>query len=205
MPVAAGVTEFKAIRTALNGIDVDTAKVYLKRFAAIGGSKDGLVSREEFSSLLLMEGGENRNRKEEDGAEEQPVFGFTKEEINRLFDLLDVDEKGSLDFKAFLVMMTFVNGDSAENRNAALRLAFRVFDEKDTGVIPLAALHGILQRGLPDLSAEELSALAEGADVKKDGQVTYEAFLSFAEAHADQLPTFKACFFGGISEGAHMA
>ena len=52
---------------------------------------------------------------------------------------------------------------------------------------------------------EELSALAEGADVKKDGQVTYEAFLSFAEAHADQLPTFKACFFGGISEGANMA
>ena len=28
---------------------------------------------------------------------------------------------------------------------------------------------------------------------------------SFAEAHADQLPTFKACFFGGISEGANMA
>ena len=132
---------------------------------------------------------------------EAQVAGFTGEEIDRLFTLLDVSETGFLDFREFLVMMTFVNGSSVENRSAALRLAFRVFDEGDTGKISKTVLMDILRRGLPDLSPEELAKLAQGADGDKDGQVTYEAFLAFAEAHADQLPAFKSCFFGGVSGG----
>ena len=39
LPVSAGSVEFKAIKGALNDVDVKTAKGYLERFAALEGSK----------------------------------------------------------------------------------------------------------------------------------------------------------------------
>ncbi len=192
LPVSAGSVEFKAIKGALNDIDVKTAKGYLERFAALEGSKTngGLISKDEFSSLMQKE------------AQAGSGSGFKSGEIDRLFFLLDDDQSGALDFRKFLVIMAFVNGDGVDNRREALRLAFRVFDDQDTGAISTAVLADILHRGLPSADLSELTALANGADADSDGQVTYEDFFAFAEANAGQLSAFKSSFFGAIEEEA---
>ena len=88
--------------------------------------------------------------------------------VEDLFHLLDESDDGSLDFKEFLLGFAVLN--ERAGFQAAVRLAFKVFDPDGKGWISLSALDNVLGKAFPELGAAEIAALGTAADTDHNGQ-----------------------------------
>jgi len=105
-PVSLAVVEFSALRAALS-IDARTATTYLRRFIAADAAKTGRLSFEQFRGLLqrplplAAAGGPTLGP--------APAVVLDDALLRRLFDLLDRNDDGSLDFRELLIGLAVLN------------------------------------------------------------------------------------------------
>jgi len=172
-PMEQAVIQLRNLRKFLD-VDVDTAKEYLKRFASLDTEKTGRLTLKQFAQ------------------------GFKTEitpEIQHLFETLDVDQDGTLDFRDYLIGVSVLNEKSSNKTKDALKLAFHVFDTENKGYLTKDQLASILRKVYPEMIDEKIDNYFLEADVEKNGKVNCDQFVAFAEKYPDKLPLFKTAFF----------
>jgi len=121
-------------------MSLNDLKQLLWRFRHIDRDGDGLISYREFAHSLRL-------------PEDSP---YTKD----LFNLLDTDESGSIDFRKFVVGMASLNRKF--NKLQIVELAFSAFDKDGRGYIEKQQLKNLLHEVFPTIEEEELDKLCSG-------------------------------------------
>ena len=105
------------------------------------------------------------------------ALGFEpkKEEIKKLISDVDKDGSGSVDFNAFLQIMT-VKMSERDSKEEILK-AFKLFDDDDTGKISFHNLKRVAKELGENLTDEELQEMIDEADKDGDGEVNEAEFL----------------------------
>jgi len=124
---------------------------------------DGTVSLEEFKSVLK-------------------TFGLSDDQggdlkAEELFRKNDLNGNGSIDFSEFL-MMTANQIDTSEAEED-IREAFKFIDTNGDGKISKNELRHVIGIVDPTLSQQEIDMMLAEADTDRDGDVSYEEFLSY--------------------------
>ncbi|CAG9460947.1 unnamed protein product [Pedinophyceae sp. YPF-701] len=101
----------------------------------------------------------------------------TEREIKDMMDRLDVDEKGTVDFKDFCELMEEKLQDENAPTEESLKAAFKVFDKDDSGFISAQELIQIMKSLGEPLSKTEISDMMAEAGIDQDGQVNYSEFV----------------------------
>ncbi|CAH8852921.1 unnamed protein product [Trichobilharzia szidati] len=102
-------------------------------------------------------------------------FDPTAADIRQLVLEHDPDNKGLIDFKGFLEIMTLKMTEKSEK--ADLIKAFRICDDDDSGKLTLSKLKRAAQLLGEDINDEELQEMIDEADKDGDGEVSEEEFL----------------------------
>lgn len=168
------VVEFNKLRKVLD-VDRQTAEGLLQRFTELDVNGSGTVDYPTFVKAM--------------GTEDTEAAG-------RLFELLDVDESGDLNFREYLIALSLINADSVQGRRHALRLAFTMLSSD--GRITEEQLFKILVRAMPDTDRETASQLFAAADADKSGFIEVDEFCEWALRYEDKLPLFRQAYFGGM-------
>eukprot|EP00768_Dysnectes_brevis_P006467 gnl/Dysnectes_brevis/510_a566_4584.p1 GENE.gnl/Dysnectes_brevis/510_a566_4584~~gnl/Dysnectes_brevis/510_a566_4584.p1 ORF type:complete len:175 (+),score=40.98 gnl/Dysnectes_brevis/510_a566_4584:28-525(+) len=105
------------------------------------------------------------------------ALGFEpkREELKKMIAEVDMEGKGSIDFNAFLRLMTAKMAER-DSREEILK-AFRLFDEDDTGKISFRNLKRVAKELGENLTDEELHEMIDEADRDGDGEISQEDFL----------------------------
>ena len=101
----------------------------------------------------------------------------TEEELHYIICKVDADRSGYMDFSEFVAMMANHMKEETDTKEEICK-AFKVFDDKGTGTIPIAELRYVLTNMGEALSEEEVDELIKQADQNKDGKVHYEEFVT---------------------------
>ena len=95
---------------------------------------------------------------------------LSDEDLKELFDRVDIDKSGVLDYTEFLAATLETMGNIEENRIAE---AFDRLDEDSSGFISFENLRKILGR---HYTKEKVDQFISEADADNDGQISYEDF-----------------------------
>ncbi|XP_030520922.2 calmodulin-like [Rhodamnia argentea] len=95
----------------------------------------------------------------------------TESGLRNMFDQVDANHDGAIDFQDFLKFMA--------RRMEELKEAFRSFDLDGDGFISAEQLHQVLTTLWGQLTDEEAEELIHAADVADHGKINYEEFLMF--------------------------
>jgi len=127
-------------------------------------------------------------------------------ELRKLFDLLDYNESGTLDFRELLVGLSILNQHSKSGARSSssataasgsaspsaapaddelLLLAFRLLGSTTTGRLTKEQLQSALRQVWPDMSPAALEEAFHAADANKDGSISPMEFVAFAKTHPD--------------------
>jgi len=101
-------------------------------------------------------------------------------EKRSLFELLDIDGNGTIDFPEFLSLMARKMKDT--DTEEELIEAFKVFDRDGNGFISAAELRHVMTNLGEKLTDEEVDEMIREADVDGDGQINYEEFVKMMMA-----------------------
>jgi Ca2+-binding EF-hand superfamily protein len=108
------------------------------------------------------------------------------EYVERLFNLLDVDESGSISWKKYISGIALLS-EEVKNEEA-IKLAFKLFDQDGDGHIDERELFTILNNVIPTISNEEVSQIFKNVDLNHDGIIDYRiSFLLFPSYPMSQL------------------
>jgi hypothetical protein len=113
-------------------------------------------------------------------------------QVLTLFELLDRDDSGSLDFKEYLYGLALVN-ESAANRKTLIKLAFKSFDQEGDGMLSLPQLASLFAFN-PDIRPAQVSDLFVAADKDGDGRITFAQFEELLESRGDALDMMSVSF-----------
>ena len=101
----------------------------------------------------------------------------TEEELHYIICKVDADRSGFMDFSEFVAMMANHMKEETDTKEDICK-AFKVFDDKGTGTIPIEELRFVLTNMGDALSEDEVDELIKQADQNKDGKVHYEEFVT---------------------------
>ena len=101
----------------------------------------------------------------------------TEEELNYIICKVDADRSGFMDFSEFVAMMANHMNHEMETKDEICS-AFKEFDVKGTGTIPVEDLRYVLTSMGEALTEDEVDELIRQADQNKDGEINYEEFVS---------------------------
>ena len=101
----------------------------------------------------------------------------TEAELRQIIMQVDADKSGEMDFSEFVMMMANHMKEETDTKEEICK-AFKVFDEKGCGSIPVEDLRCVLTTLGEALTEEEMDELLKKADLNKDGKVRYEEFVS---------------------------
>ena len=124
--------------------------------------KNGEISLEEFKAAL------------------SEYYDYSDEEIEELFNGIDIDGTGSIHYMEFLAATLEAHGSIDEQRLAE---AFDRIDSDDSGYITVGNLRDFLGEDLPE---EYLSGIIDEADILKDKRISYEEFLALWDDEGDR-------------------
>jgi Ca2+-binding EF-hand superfamily protein len=134
---------------------------FLRRvFRKFDKSSDGEISLDDFKETLSE-------------------YHYTDEELERMFNAIDIDGTGLVHYSEFLAASIEVHGSIDEERIAE---AFDLLDNDDSGYINAQNLRVFLGEQLPD---EYLNKIIEEADLTKDHRISYQEFLALWDEEAD--------------------
>eukprot|EP00752_Nemacystus_decipiens_P008893 g7938.t1 len=130
----------------------DKLRELRNEFVDFDTEMNGKISREEMRTALAQR-------------------GVGAEEIEELFESIDVDQSGDIHYLEFLAATIEAVGATEEER---LRMAFERLDTDESGSITVSNLKEIMG---PSYDDEAIRKTLEEADVGKDGRVAWEDFL----------------------------
>ncbi|KAH7472302.1 hypothetical protein PRIC2_005102 [Phytophthora ramorum] len=155
--------------TALKRGDVDRL---VEHFRQRDLDKDGQLSMEELRALF---------------ASDDPVV------VDQLFDLVDVDDSGLIDFRELCLALRALNPQSVnEGDDALAKFAFRLYDLDNNGLIDAAELERMLrfQRsfyGVPEASVAAALRQASLVQAENGVGITFQRFDQLVEQNPDLL------------------
>eukprot|EP00742_Colponemidia_sp_Colp-10_P003093 GILJ01003296.1.p1 GENE.GILJ01003296.1~~GILJ01003296.1.p1 ORF type:complete len:559 (+),score=84.08 GILJ01003296.1:41-1717(+) len=145
-------------------ISLDDARRMLARFIDVDTNRDGLISYGEFTSVL--------------GLPDVP-------DVQKLFDTLDRDQSGLLDFREFVVGLSTIS--TKLTKEDSLQLAFQLFDRSGTGKVSMDDFRLIMNRVFPSLSESELESIFNSADKNKDAHINFDEFVAMSKSRPEFL------------------
>eukprot|EP00759_Apiculatamorpha_spiralis_P007762 PhF_6_TR14927/c0_g1_i2/m.23343/K13510/LPCAT1_2; lysophosphatidylcholine acyltransferase / lyso-PAF acetyltransferase len=171
-------------------------KLFVERFAKIDKDKNGIVTFEEFRSLLRDSGDEHTQQ-----LATHDAF------VRGIFDLLDDDSDCVVNFRDFFVGMALLNLRSeldAEGLKNALTVGFGLLDTNHDNVLSKTELEHAVHLVMPknsDISIlhDVVDRIFTGCDVNGDGQIDLDEFVQYATKN----PEVAAALVKAVKGEAH--
>jgi len=101
----------------------------------------------------------------------------TRDDIEELVNLFDMDESGNLDFSEFLNLMVMVRKDVQSTED--IMDCFSLLDADGNGVISRAELQEILCNFGDKLTEEECNAVFKAVDNNDDGVLSFDEITAY--------------------------
>jgi calcium-dependent protein kinase len=122
-------------------------------FKSMDKNNDGMLSKEEIA----------------EGYEEHFGLAIDDEELDRMFDAIDTDGSGAIDYSEFL--MATMNEQQLMSKEK-LKAAFKMFDKDGSGTISKDEI----KEALGSSDEEVVAKIVAEVDVDGDGEITFEEF-----------------------------
>jgi Ca2+-binding EF-hand superfamily protein len=123
-----------------------------------------------------------------------------------LFDLMDMDENGSIDFREFILGMRMLDRNSLIKQKddiSHIKFAFTVYDANGDLKISKEEFSGILSLVYEELDKQSLSEkvdeLFDAIDTQKKGEISFDQFKLAVEKNPE-LITFASKALGDFVE-----
>lgn len=129
-----------------------------KIFKALDANGDGKLSKEEIH----------------DGYEEHFGKLLNEEELDELFDSVDTDKSGFIDYTEFIAATMSSKKNLSEEK---LTAAFKLFDQDNSGTITADELKNVFAAS-GAVSDESIEAILKQADENGDGEIEYAEFCN---------------------------
>ncbi|KAK9740098.1 hypothetical protein RND81_03G010900 [Saponaria officinalis] len=127
-------------------------------FDKFDSNKDGKISQEEYKAILRALGN----------------TGSTILEVNRIFQIADLNNDGYIDFREFMDLHS--NGGGV--RMMDIRNAFRAFDLDKDGKISAEDVHEMLKKLGERFSLGDCRRMVGAVDVNGDGFINMDEFIT---------------------------
>jgi len=119
--------------------------------------------------------GDGRLSKQEvkDGYED--AFGclISSEEVDKMFDAVDTDASGFIDYTEFVVASMNSQAALSEER---LKAAFNMFDKDGDGTISIAEVRNVFEAQENKMPKSVLDKILKQVDANGDGEISFEEF-----------------------------
>lgn len=151
----AQTSEFKRIAAVVvaHKSSVDEIVEMRRAFEKLDKEKHGVITIDEFKHGMAL------------------CNDYSEEEVNAMFDSIDVNKNGKIMYTEFIAATLELQGRIEEKRVAE---AFDHIDDDDSGYITKKNLKQLLgERG----TSEQIDKLIEEADTDGDGKISFEEFL----------------------------
>lgn len=156
--------EFKHMKSLLE-IDLKEAKRLLKRFGADPTvKKTGHMNVDEFAKALHI-----------------PLT----EPVEEMFNLLDKDGVGFINFRSFLIGLTFISKNAS--MDDGIDVLFEALDPEGTGKISSKSLYEVFSSVFKKVNKKSVKALFKAADPEKTGFVDRDMFAEYIKSNPELL------------------
>jgi len=172
-PLSNAVIGADSIRRFFN-MKLDDIQAYYKKFQEIGPNQDGLLSQDQFLRGLGIEDPEK------------------SAEWTRVFELLDEDGDGFIDFRVYLIGMAFANTE-LDNQDV-LKAVHQIFDEDGDGYLTLQEFTSILHNACPSdelYTPRSIKEIFEEVDLNKDGKIAISEFTKYCAENPKLSESFQ--------------
>ena len=136
----------------INNAADDEEKKLREIFMRLDKSKDGLIQKNEFASIAMVM---------------KDQFNYTLEELNIMFDQIDTDKSGSIDYTEFIKAASSKKKITTES---SLRAAFDYFDKDHNGSISRKEMKQIFANSSIN-NEKVIKELMQGIDSNNDNNV----------------------------------
>ncbi len=133
-------------------------------FKAMDKNNDGMLSKEEISQ----------------GYEEHFGMAIDDEELDRMFNAIDTDKSGAIDYSEFL--MATMNEQQLMSKEK-LKAAFKMFDKDGSGTISKDEIKEALGTNMDE---DLLDKIVKEVDADDDGEISFEEFEKMMNKMASQ-------------------
>ena len=100
---------------------------------------------------------------------------MSDEEVEEMFNKVDTDKSGFIDYSEFVVAAM---NENQLTSNEKLQAAFKMFDKDNSGSISAEEIREVLSfGGTNPLSKEAIDAIIKQVDENGDGDISYEEFV----------------------------
>ena len=100
---------------------------------------------------------------------------MSDEEVEEMFNKVDTDKSGFIDYSEFVVAAM---NENQLTSNEKLQAAFKMFDKDGSGSISADEIREVLSfGGTNPLSKEAIDAIIKQVDENGDGDISYEEFV----------------------------
>ncbi|XP_031567110.1 calmodulin-A-like [Actinia tenebrosa] len=111
----------------------------------------------------------------------------TEDELDELFQHFDKTDESGINFDEFVDMMSYLEEGSEKDYEETLRKAFKKFDRDGSGYISPEELRYVVCNTGEKFSQSEAEELIDMFDVNKDGQLSWEEFVTFIKTSMLEL------------------
>ena len=99
---------------------------------------------------------------------------MSDEEVEQMFNAVDIDKSGFIDYSEFVVAAM---NESQLTTNDKLQAAFKMFDKDGSGVISPDEIKEVLSFGGSNaLNKSQIDAIVKQVDENGDGEISFEEF-----------------------------
>ncbi|KAK3738708.1 hypothetical protein QZH41_006253 [Actinostola sp. cb2023] len=105
----------------------------------------------------------------------------SEEDLSLVFQHFDKDEDSGINFYEFIDMISFLEGNQQDYEDC-LRRAFKKFDRDGSGYISPEELRYVVCNTGEKFSQSEAEELIGMFDINKDGQLSWEEFVTFVKS-----------------------
>eukprot|EP00466_Bigelowiella_natans_P007771 jgi/Bigna1/131790/aug1.15_g6498 len=168
-PAESVVIEANAIREHFS-MKLDSIKRYFEAFLKLDTDKDGKLSRDDFLAGMEASG--------------SPQW-------SNVFDMLDEDGDGYIDFRVYLIGMAFANTNLSSE--TIFERVYSIFDVDGDGYLNLNEFEAILRKACPsNEQSPEIKHIFEHVDTNKDGKIALEEFVKYVRENPKMAESFDS-------------